>query len=81
MAALSAKYAPGGIMYLKFGLKGAIVVSSPEMAREIFKNHDATFAQRPQLTVTDLLVTNKQGMDYSEISLLSNWLVVWDEEC
>lgn len=61
MAALSKKYAPEGIMYLRFGLKGGIIVSSPEMAKEIFKNHDLAFAQRPQLIVTDLLVTNKQG--------------------
>lgn len=62
LATLSAKYAPGGIMYLKFGLKGAIIVDKPDMAKEIFKNHDPAFAQRPQLIVTDLLVTNKQGM-------------------
>lgn len=68
MAALSAKYAPGGILYLKFGLKGGIIVSSPEMAKEIFKNHDLAFAQRPQLIVTDLLITNKQGVAFQNIS-------------
>lgn len=49
-------------MYLKFGLKGGIIVSTPEVAKEIFKKHDLAFSQRPELIVADILVTNKEGM-------------------
>ncbi|KAG0628793.1 hypothetical protein M758_1G053500 [Ceratodon purpureus] len=66
MAVLSKKYAPEGIMYLKFGLKGGIIVSSPEVAKEIFKKHDLAFSQRPELIVTDLLVTNKHGVGFQQ---------------
>ncbi|KAH7848239.1 hypothetical protein Vadar_018884 [Vaccinium darrowii] len=42
---LSKKY--GDIMQLKFGSFPVVVVSSPEMAREILQTHGETFASRP----------------------------------
>ncbi|KAG5530768.1 hypothetical protein RHGRI_025667 [Rhododendron griersonianum] len=44
---LSQKY--GEIMQLKFGSFPIVVVSSPEMAKEILQTHDQTFASRPAL--------------------------------
>lgn len=34
-------------MYLKFGSKPILVVSSPDMAKEFLKTHDSNFASRP----------------------------------
>lgn len=39
----------GPIMSLKLGFRPAIVVSSPQMAREIMKTHDQNFCSRPDL--------------------------------
>ncbi|KAL3353845.1 hypothetical protein AABB24_018490 [Solanum stoloniferum] len=45
---LSQKY--GDLMLLKFGSKPVLIASSPEMAKEILKTHDAIFTSRPALT-------------------------------
>ncbi|EEF30502.1 cytochrome P450 71A1 [Ricinus communis] len=45
---LSKKYGP--LMLLHLGQVPTLVVSSMEMAKEITKNHDVTFADRPSLT-------------------------------
>ncbi|KAJ8541803.1 hypothetical protein K7X08_002619 [Anisodus acutangulus] len=44
---LSQKY--GDLMLLKFGSKTVLIASSPEMAKEFLKTHDAIFASRPEL--------------------------------
>ncbi|KAG0628580.1 hypothetical protein M758_1G037100 [Ceratodon purpureus] len=62
LAKLSEKYGP--IMFLKLGTKSTLVISSPEMAKEVFKKHDLAFSQRPRMTCTDLLVTNKEGFAF-----------------
>ena len=59
-------------MFLKLGSQDSLVISSPEHAKEIFKNHDLIFSERPKLIVLDLLVTNKQG--YLLLLLIS---VIW----
>jgi len=66
MAHLSEKYGP--VMYLKLGSRDSLVISSPEHAKEIFKNHDLTFSARPTLIVLDLLVTNKQGISFQSMN-------------
>ncbi|KAK8986867.1 hypothetical protein V6N11_055188 [Hibiscus sabdariffa] len=42
---LSQKY--GSLVYLRFGCKPTIVVSSAEMAKEVMKTHDLDFCSRP----------------------------------
>ncbi|KAI3866951.1 hypothetical protein MKX03_021994, partial [Papaver bracteatum] len=51
---LSQKYGP--LMFLHLGQSPFLVVSSVEMAKEIMKNQDLAFANRPPLTVAKALV-------------------------
>ena len=57
---LSAIYGP--IMYMRLGLRGAIVISSPELAKEVSKNHNDVFSNRPHFIIADLLVVTNQGV-------------------
>ncbi|KAK7291596.1 hypothetical protein RIF29_06866 [Crotalaria pallida] len=52
LQALSQKYGP--LMMLKMGQIPTLVVSSAEVAREIFKNHDAVFSNRPSVTAAEI---------------------------
>ncbi|XP_019457306.1 PREDICTED: cytochrome P450 71A1-like [Lupinus angustifolius] len=47
---LSHKYGP--IMMMKLGQIPTLVISSADVAREIFKNHDAVFSNRPLVTAS-----------------------------
>ncbi|KAG5028140.1 hypothetical protein JHK87_011654 [Glycine soja] len=50
---LSNKHGP--LMFLQLGSIPTLVVSSAEMAREIFKNHDSVFSGRPSLYAANRL--------------------------
>ncbi|XVF60190.1 hypothetical protein PTKIN_Ptkin08bG0024500 [Pterospermum kingtungense] len=50
---LSTKY--GSLMLLQLGHNPTLVVSSAEMAREIVKNHDVVFSNRPRTTAANML--------------------------
>lgn len=59
VAQLANKYGP--IMLLRFGAKATLVISSPDMAREIFKEHDLVFSQRPRTIFLDIFNIAQKG--------------------
>ncbi|KAG6388196.1 hypothetical protein SASPL_153395 [Salvia splendens] len=52
LAHLATKHGP--LMHLKLGQVDAVVVSSPETAKQIFKTNDVAFASRPSLLATEI---------------------------
>ncbi|XP_020081198.1 cytochrome P450 71A1-like [Ananas comosus] len=63
LASLSKKYGP--LMLLQLGEILTLIVSSPDMAREIMKTHDISFANRPSSKVTKILFYNNMGLGFS----------------
>ncbi|KAI5660810.1 hypothetical protein M9H77_20133 [Catharanthus roseus] len=59
---IAKKYGP--LILLKFGEVPTIVVSSPEVAKEMFKTHDVVFAHRP----TDIAAFKIMTYNFSDIS-------------
>ncbi|ONI33482.1 hypothetical protein PRUPE_1G427100, partial [Prunus persica] len=70
LAKLSTKYGP--ILYIQFGSRPVIVVSSPSAAEECFTKNDIAFANRPRL-----LAGKHLGYNYTTLvwaSYGSHWL-------
>jgi len=65
----STKYGP--IFSLKLGLRPAIVVSSPKLAKEVMKDHDLQFCGRPRLLGQQKLSYN--GVDIAFSPYNSYW--------
>ncbi|XP_020230752.1 cytochrome P450 71D8 [Cajanus cajan] len=60
---LALKYGP--LMHLQLGEISAVVVSSPDMAKEIMKTHDLNFVQRPQLLCPQILAYESTDIAFS----------------
>ncbi|KAJ1699933.1 hypothetical protein LUZ63_008445 [Rhynchospora breviuscula] len=63
MRDLSKQYGP--LMLLHLGPSPTIVISSPDAAREIMKNHDISFASRPITTAIDTFTFGGKGILFS----------------
>ncbi|KAM6590420.1 hypothetical protein CsatA_013025 [Cannabis sativa] len=66
---LSQKYGP--LMLLHFGSVPTVVVSSPDMVKEIAKNHDVVFSDRFNTRASDVLFY--RGKDIVFASYGNNW--------
>ncbi|XP_024926705.2 cytochrome P450 71D9-like [Ziziphus jujuba] len=60
---LAMKYGP--LMHLKLGEVSNIIVSSPEIAKDVLKTHDTTFANRPFLLAAEILAYDSTGISFS----------------
>ncbi|KAI9116367.1 hypothetical protein K1719_012534 [Acacia pycnantha] len=60
---LANKYGP--LMYLQLGETSNVVVTSPEIVKEIIKSHDQTFTNRPKILVSEILAYNSTDMTFS----------------
>ncbi|GLJ32532.1 hypothetical protein SUGI_0654570 [Cryptomeria japonica] len=62
--ALSQKYGP--LMTLSLGMKTAVVVSSSEMAKEVFKTHDQNFAGRILIEAAKILSHHESSIAFAQ---------------
>ncbi|KAJ9693761.1 hypothetical protein PVL29_009630 [Vitis rotundifolia] len=60
---LAKKYGP--LMHLQLGQVSMLVVSSPEIAKEVMKTHDINFAQRPHLLATRIATYDSTDVAFS----------------
>eukprot|EP01018_Ginkgo_biloba_P040481 Gb_16074 [translate_table: standard] len=63
LGALSEKYGP--LMFLRLGSVPTVVVSSPDMAKEVLKTHDLVFASRPATSGSKYMLYNTTDMVFS----------------
>lgn len=63
LKALSNKYGP--LMFLHLGHSPTLVVSSAEITREIIKNHDIVFSNRPKTTAANVFLYGCQDIGFS----------------
>jgi cytochrome P450 len=56
------KYGP--IMQLKIGEVNTVIISSPEVAKDVF--NDINFAERPDLLVSQIMLYNGQGLTFAQ---------------
>ncbi|KAK6802619.1 hypothetical protein RDI58_000401 [Solanum bulbocastanum] len=60
---LAKKYGP--IMHLQLGEVSLVVVTSPDMAKQVLKTHDLAFASRPKLLAAEILFYNGTDIVFS----------------
>ncbi|MBA0785100.1 hypothetical protein Gotri_026648 [Gossypium trilobum] len=63
LSKLSRKY--GFLVYLRFGFKPTLVVSSAKMAKVVMKTHDLDFCSRPHLRCSHKLSYNSSDLAFS----------------
>ncbi|KAI8552987.1 hypothetical protein RHMOL_Rhmol06G0310100 [Rhododendron molle] len=59
----------GPLMSLQLGEVLAIVVSSPEMAKEVMKTHDIIFASRPHIIATRIVSYDSTNLTFAPYGL------------
>ncbi|TKY57382.1 steroid 17alpha-monooxygenase or 17alpha-hydroxyprogesterone aldolase [Spatholobus suberectus] len=52
-------------MHMQLGELRCIVISSPEMAKEVMNTHDIIFANRPHVLAADVITYGSKGMSFS----------------
>ncbi|XP_049347910.1 premnaspirodiene oxygenase-like [Solanum verrucosum] len=60
---LAKKY--GSIIHLQLGEVSLVVVTSPEMAKQVLKTHDLAFASRPMLIAAEIVCYNGSDIVFS----------------
>ncbi|XP_049347936.1 premnaspirodiene oxygenase-like [Solanum verrucosum] len=60
---LAKKYGP--IMHVQLGEVSLVVVTSPDMAKQVLKTHDLAFASRPKLLAAEILFYNETDIVFS----------------
>ncbi|KAL2906597.1 Cytochrome P450 71D10 [Bienertia sinuspersici] len=60
LAELARVYGP--IMHLQLGEVSTVVISSPEMAREVMKTHDSVMCNRPEMLVPKVVLYNSSDI-------------------
>ncbi|WCJ35033.1 cytochrome P450 family 71 subfamily B polypeptide 2 [Euphorbia peplus] len=63
LAELAKTYGP--FMQLQLGQVFAVVVSSPEVAKQMFKDNDIKFSNRCRVSVADILFYNRQDIGFA----------------
>ncbi|KAJ4788168.1 hypothetical protein LUZ62_039414 [Rhynchospora pubera] len=64
LSQLSARYGP--ILYLRFGYRPTLVISSPQLAEECFTTNDVAFANRPSFPSVKEVTNNFSTLIFSD---------------